>query len=342
MNGDNHDSDVAVVHRLNVSQLGADPVDWLRQLERPTWIDIPGQDTGRCRVITTLLHGNEPSGLVALHRWLSEQQTPAVNMSFLVASVEAALSPPLFSYRMLPGQADLNRCFNKPFDGKQGRLAKSIIDRIKQLEPECVVDIHNTSGTGPSFAVSIAGEFGHCALARYFCRRMIVTDIRLSSLMEVNTGCPTVTIECGGAKDSESEFTAYNGITQIASADNLYTPGVDRGMEILHHPIRVELNPRSSIAYSDTVQEDVDVTLWSDIEHRNHGITDRQSRLGWVGPGGLKHLSACNTAGEDQLHTLLREENGWLYPAGDLQLFMATTSATIARDDCLFYAVTVS
>ncbi|WP_179957431.1 succinylglutamate desuccinylase/aspartoacylase domain-containing protein [Exilibacterium tricleocarpae] len=327
---------------LNVAQLPSlaqDSVSWLRQLGRPSWIDIPGIDSSRRRVLTTLLHGNEPSGVLAIHRWLQGLDTPAVNISLLIASVTTALQEPVFSRRMAAGQRDLNRCFKAPFNDQQGHLAQQIMERIISLQPECVIDIHNTSGSGPSFAVATADGFAQRNLAGFFCRRLIVTDLRLGSLMEIDAGCPAVTIECGGARDEESQATALAGIENITTADVLFPAAPRHELEVLHHPVRVILKPAVTVTYSASPSEDSDVTLWPDIERCNYGITPVDRCLGWVGPGGLRQLAAPDTAGIDRVSHLLREDNGWLYPARNLRLFMATTNAKIARDDCLFYAV---
>jgi hypothetical protein len=42
---------------------------FLAQLGGPTAIHITGHDTRRCRVVVTLLHGNEPSGLKAVGKY---------------------------------------------------------------------------------------------------------------------------------------------------------------------------------------------------------------------------------------------------------------------------------
>src|SRR5690606_42002826 len=63
-------------------------------LEQPSRISIQGRDSSRCRVLVTLLHGNEPSGLMALHRLLREQFVPAVDMHCYVLAIDAALLRP--------------------------------------------------------------------------------------------------------------------------------------------------------------------------------------------------------------------------------------------------------
>ncbi|MBA6376000.1 hypothetical protein H4J64_12340, partial [Colwellia sp. BRX8-2] len=79
--------------------LKADYIQFLMTLTGPTVIDITGSDQDKCRVFTTLLHGNEPSGLIAMHRWLTANEQlplPTTNVRFIICSVEAANISPLF------------------------------------------------------------------------------------------------------------------------------------------------------------------------------------------------------------------------------------------------------
>ena len=137
----------------------------LQQLDGPTWIYIQGQDSSRCRVVTTLLHGNEPSGLHALHKWLRSDYQPVVDLYCFVGSVEAARETPGFHHRQLPGARDLNRCFRPPFNDEQGRIAADLLHRICAVQPEAVIDIHNTSGAGPSFAVACDNSPAHRSIS---------------------------------------------------------------------------------------------------------------------------------------------------------------------------------
>ena len=66
---------------------------------------MPGRDGSRTRVATTLLHGNEPSGLRAFLAWLRTGAVPAVDTRLIVAGVEAALAPPGFATACCPAGA---------------------------------------------------------------------------------------------------------------------------------------------------------------------------------------------------------------------------------------------
>ncbi|TLF53096.1 succinylglutamate desuccinylase [Halomonas urmiana] len=318
---------------------------WVASLGGPTWIVLSGDDARRCRVVTTLLHGNEPSGVMALHRWLATQPRPRTRLAVLVANVGAALTPPHFTHRSVPGERDLNRCFRPPHAGVSGVLAAAIAEDIQAWAPECVIDMHNTSGNGPSFAVATVRDPFLERLAGQFCDRLIVTDFRLGSLMELPlvvpalAPCPMLTLECGGALQPAAREVAGTVFRRLAEWSDLTALEPHPDLDVLVHPLRVELRPGASIAYAREPQPGVDVTLWARIDEHNRGLTLPDTFLGWLGEEGLACLQACDARGQDHLHELLCERQGRLYPRCPMRLFMATTNVEIARSDCLFYSV---
>ncbi len=321
--------------------LGRSPVEWLERLHKPTVVRVTGRDRSRTRAMATLLHGNEPSGLLALHQWLLEQHTPAVNMLFFLGGVYPAKIPPRFSMRQLPAGRDLNRCFKEPFEGEEGAIAEAMLAELHSANPECLLDVHNTSGTGPSFAVSITNDAAHQALTSLFTDRLIMTDLRLGALMEFSEQeVPTVTIECGGSQDDHAHQLAYDGLVRYASRpDVLSLEKADWDVNVLRNPIRVELTPDATIEYRLEPSGHADLTLPPDIEHRNFGIVLPDEPLGWIGNKGLSILTAISHNRIENMEQVLRVKDGQIYPAQAIKAFMITTNPVIAKSDCLFYAV---
>ncbi len=321
---------------------GASSEEFLENLGGPSCLLIDGHDTSRARAFVTLLHGNEPSGLHALRRFIAEQQQPAVNLLCVVASVHAALQKPSFSHRMLPRARDLNRCFRPPFDDEQGRLAEEILELLRLHHPEAVVDMHNTSGSGPAFGVVTHLDRQHDALISLFTRRLVVSHLNLGALMEISdVNCPTVTVEVGGRQDDEAHALAYEGLLRYATAEHVLAPeeSVDWGLELFSNPIRLELQDGVTLAYGESPQPGHDVTLRSDIEHHNFGVVDASTPLGWITGDPRSLFRAIDAEGRCAVAALVRDDEGDLYPAMDMKLFMITTNAGIAQSDCLFYAV---
>lgn len=321
--------------------LGRSPLEWLERLNRPTVVRVAGRDRSRTRAMATLIHGNEPSGFFALHRWLLEQRTPEVNMLFLLGGVYPAKITPVLTQRQLPGGRDLNRCFREPFEGEEGAIARALLEELRDANPECLLDVHNTSGTGPAFAVTITNDAAHQALTSLFTDRLIMTDLRLGALMEYSEQeVPTVTIECGGAQDDHAHELAYEGLVRYTSrADVLSLEKADWDVAVLRNPIRVELAPEATIEYRLEPTGLADLTLPPDIEHRNFGVVSPEEPLGWVGKKGLSILNAISHNRTENVTQVLRVKDGQVYPAQAIKAFMITTNPAIAKSDCLFYAV---
>ena len=311
--------------------------DFLQSLPGPVAIELSGRDTSRNRVLVTLSHGNEPSGLGALHRWLREGRQPETNVSVVMGAVEAAMAEPLFFHRQLPATRDLNRCFNPPYKDRQGEIAQAMLAYIREQAPEAVVDMHNTSGSSAAFAVSIGDDPQLQALVDHFADRMVVTDLRLGSLMEQDLGCPMVTIECGGARDEASDVIAYEGMERFFLVPDLFVePG---SVSLFRHPLRLEILPHSRIEYAERPLHDRDVTMRQDIERFNFVPLGASDMLGWVDQHGLSHLRIGSDYQPHEVQEFFRIKDGILFPQCGMRLFMATTRPDIAASDCLFYFV---
>lgn len=325
------------------ASMGESVDEFLQILGGPAHIHLHGQERNRCRVVVTLLHGNEPSGVSAIFELLKRRVVPAVDMHFFIPNVAAAVEPPGFSYRMLPGCRDLNRCFNPPFTDTQGQLARALLDTIAALRPEAAIDIHNTSGEGPAFAVTTHMDDRHDALASIFTHRVVVTDLRLGALMEISERlCPTVTIECGGARSQAALHTAVAGLHDFMALEQVLIPvlgGVP--LDFYHNPIRLELcdKEEARLSYGDRPTEAGGLTLLRDIEKYNFKAVTPDDCLGFISLEDIQELTARNAAGEDKLLRYFCSRHGCLYPTTTLKLFMITGNADIARSDCLFYFV---
>jgi len=290
--------------------------------------------------VTTLLHGNEPSGTRALHRFLKESREPATNVLALVASVGAALEPPVFAHRTRPGRRDLNRCFLPPYLDAEGEFARDIIQGLREACPESLVDLHNTSGSGPAYGVATRVDPVRLSVTARFSEQYVLTDIRLGSLMEATEDdFPTVTIECGGAQSTAADRIAFEGLTRYLCDDQLLKEPSDaaRQMIVLEHPVRILLASGASVAYADAPVAGRDVTLRKDIDRFNTIALSSSEPIGWA--QALDSLVALDSRGVERRHEMFAIRGGRLHATERLQLFMATTNEQIAAEDCLFYAV---
>lgn len=336
-------------------QVGATPVEFLHKLSGPCWLVLPGRDRSRSRAIATLLHGNEPSGLIATHRYIVAGIEPAVDVHIFIGSVATAKAQPLFSQRFLAGHRDLNRCFRAPFDDDDGAVAALMLKHLDNLQPECLIDIHNTSGSGPEFTVAPFDWLMHRVLTLLFTHRMIVTELRLGALMEVATAdFPAITVECGGANDDSSQDVAYEGMVRYLSQDVLFTDSstLDSGskldsnlgssssiFEVFDEPLRFELLDGTLRCYGEGPIDAADITIPANIENYNFGDFHTHQILAWLEPSAFQQITVKDLEGKEVRDDYFEQRGGCLFVKRSLRLFMATTRADIALSDGLFYFV---
>jgi Succinylglutamate desuccinylase / Aspartoacylase family len=313
--------------------------DFLRALGGPAWIEVPGRARGAARAVSTLIHGNEPSGVRAVHAWLRSRARPARDAVFLVASVEAALAPPGFAHRSLPGLADLNRCFLGPFPGRQGELAREALARLRAARPAALIDLHNNTGHNPAYGVAPRRDATLLGLTALFGKHFVHSDLRLGALVEATSAeFPSVTIECGRAGDPAADAVARAGLARYLGDDSL--PGGVEGppMEVLEHPVRVTLRRGGSVGFAERPLPDVDLTVAGDIDRHNFERVAVGTAIGWLRPGAWP-LEAREAGGRDLAAELFEARDGQLRTRRELVPIMMTTDAAVARADCLFYVV---
>lgn len=332
-------------HAPNPTDVGKDHIEFLRILNGPTWITMEGIDQSRQRAIVTLLHGNEPSGLKAVHKFLLGGEKPATNLGIFVISVNAALFAPMMSHRSLPEEQDINRCFRQKAssrqkasrdDSNQALLAASILTTLKAFAPEAIIDTHNTSAHSDPFAVAISDQPAVQQIAQMFVRRLVILDITLGTLIEQDLGCPVVTVEFGGILDPKADVLAAASIESFIESEQLFKTGV-LGMQVLKHPLRLEIDQTSKIHYSASVQDNADITIFNTIDQMNFMRVEAGTNLGWLGTEQLKPLRVVDQQGIDICHQLFAAKDGFLVNQVPMTLFMATTDPHIASNDCLLY-----
>ncbi len=323
------------------ADVGASAEEMLERLGGPALLRLPGRDRSRTRAVTTLLHGNEPSGLRALHALIRSGEPPAVDLLCFVGAVDAARAAPTFTHRTLPGRPDLNRCFATGPDTPEGLLATRLLEELRRAEPEALIDLHNTSGDGPAYGVWTRRGPEQAALTALFADHAIFTEIRLGTVIEaLEEDFPAISVECGGGRQPSADRVALDGLLEFARRDSvLQRREGDAEIDVLPHPVRVELVPGARLAYGTGPGAGADLTLRDDIESCNFETVRASETLGWPGPRGLDVLRLSEGVAVMRPEQFFALRDGRVVTARPLALFMATTDADIARSDCLFYVV---
>lgn len=326
------------------ADIPVDPLAWLSTLGGPASLFIQGADTERTRAVVTLLHGNEPSGMFAIHRLLREGLEPATNLLLVLVSVEAALLEPLFRYRAYPSERDMNRSFNPPYSDCAGRIANQLLQLLEEHKPEAVLDVHNTSGKSPSFAVSTQQGWPHESLAAIFTERLVITQLRMGSLMEQSKPeMPVLTVECGGAQEQSAHDLAYRGLLEYFTCKQLFHVEHGLDMDIYHDPVRLELEQGLHLAFASSPVLGVDITLLDQVDQFNFRPVPPGTLLGWVrSPEVLDRLRLADAKGNNRFDQFFELCGNKLQTNAPQKLFMVTTRPDIALSDCLLYSAVES
>jgi hypothetical protein len=293
-------------------------------------------------VVVTLMHGNEPSGLVALHGRLRDGGEPATDTLFVLGGVDAALADPHLSSRFLPDGTDLNRCFGRSRrSGACRDLARAILEAVRAARPEALVDIHNNTGHNPPYAVAARIGGAERRLAGFFGDLLVHYDLRVGALAEQTPGvCPTVVIEAGRAGDPAADGIARRGLDAFLDTPRLFEDGSRvPELDVFHHPVRVEVASGVRLAFGDKPEPAAQLTVAEDVDRHNFEFLRPGTKIGWLAPETPWPLVARGADGADRSHELFACSGGRLVARRGIVPIMMTTDPKIAHGDCLFYVV---
>ena len=283
----------------------------------------------------TLLHGNEPSGVIALHQWLVESRRPAVDILAIVPSVGAAIDGSGFLHRMRPGRQDLNRAFGPPFVGSEGRLAREVLDLIGESGATQVVDLHNNTGHSPSYGVIARCDQAHLDLVSLFSNRCVTSHLRLGALIEALEELTTVTVECGRAGDPLADDVAFTGIRAYFEHSSLDDAPRFDAVRRYEMPLRVQVEGGARIAFGAAPDPGAELTLRSDLDQHNFESIEAGAVVGWTRT--LESLTVTDEEERDVTREFFLVDEGALRVRRTVVPAMMTTSLTAARQDCLCY-----
>lgn len=331
-------SEIFDLSTLTPEILGASHVEFLANLQGPTWFTVPGRDASRRRVIVCLLHGNEPSGLHAVHTLLREGSVPETDIGILVAGVDAAMHEPWLSHRYIPGEKDLNRCFG-PGEDHQHRLCAAILEKIHSYAPEAVVDTHNTSSHSEPFCVAVHNTAEVAGLSSLFTDELVIIDQQLGTLLEyLDPVIPAVTVEFGGFMDPNADWIARETLHRFVMTSRLHSVN-EAAINFLLHPLRLETLGHLKVTYSSSIDEDADLTMINTIDQMNFRRVEPGTALGWFRQREHQNLVAIDRFGNDQFLSHFDQQGGLLTATRPMTIFMATTDPVVANTDCLLYYV---
>jgi hypothetical protein len=314
---------------------------------KPVLIRIPAASTvgaPRARLVSCLLHGNEPSGFQAMVEILRRGERFPFDLWVLIGNVRAATEAGLYAHRHLDDQEDFNRVWDAGTSTDMRRCATAILDELRAARLEAAVDVHNNSGRNPYHAILTHLTPEGRRLASMCADTVLLWRLRAHTLMEaLEATCPAVSVECGPAHETAGTTYAAAMVHRFLTADGFTADGFaerpgarpQRVVETVH---RVSVRPEVDFSFGLDADRGAGFIIDPGLDLYNFDVMPARRVIGRVRPGAAMPLVATDMSGHDvtdQLFCVTPDSEVIL--TGDVMPIMMTTTVQQARRDCLFY-----
>lgn len=314
--------------------LTAAPEQLYQLLDGPTLIHLSGKHTPAL-FVSVLLHGNEPTGFLALQQLLRKYSPPLPRaVSFFIGNVQAAS----FDRRRLDNQPDYNRVWPGTASppNAETRLMQAVYDTMRDRQVFASIDIHNNTGLNPHYAcinridnrfIRLATLFGR--LVVYFTHPKGVQSAAMAEL------CPAVTLECGRPGHRYGVEHALDYLETCLHLEEISDdPVPERTFDIYHTVAQVK--PTEDISFSFQ-QENCDLLLNADLEKLNFTEIEAGTVFGQVRNSDTLPIVAINALGNEVTEQFFQLKDSRLEIIRAAMPSMLTRDETVIKQDCLCY-----
>ncbi|MGJ0426816.1 M14 family metallopeptidase [Methylocystis sp.] len=304
-------------------------------LPRPTLFDLPGRDPHPL-FVSTLLHGNETSGLAAVQEILRRHAARGLNRSLIlfIGNVDAAAA----NVRTLPSQRDFNRvwCGTAFPDDPLAHMARWIYAYVEKRRAFAAVDTHNNTGFNPHYSCISKLEPKYVALAQLFSRIVVhFQRPRGTCAAAFAELCPAITVECGKSGADVGVAHAVELLDACLSIAELpdHAPA-PQDIELLRTCAIVKPPAGASFSFDGTP---ADFVFRPDIDHLNFSELGAGASFGALGHEDAR-LEVLSGEGFDT-----QPINYFDYAGGEIRLArpaipaMLTVDRRAVQQDCLCY-----
>jgi succinylglutamate desuccinylase len=315
--------------------LDVSPAELHQVLPGPTLLRIPG-DKEPPLFICTLLHGDEPTGFLAVQQLLNhytKQEKPLPRSVWLFLGNVAAARD---NVRHLPGQPDFNRMW-KGGPLPEHRLVEQLLAILKSHKPFAGIDIHNTSGQNPHYACVNKLDGPFIGLGKLFSP-MIVYFTRPEEVISraLAEFCTAITVESGLARDPFGVDHVLDFLEQCLALDSIPTNTSTPAEPKVYHSIaRIEVPDNCRIGFGEACRK-TDFNFIENLESMNFVEQAENTLVGWRRNPDLK-LVVVDEQGQDVSEGFISYMNGEIRLIRSVVPSMFTTFAPNVLDDCLGY-----
>jgi succinylglutamate desuccinylase len=304
-------------------------------LPEPTLIHLSGKHTAPL-FVSVLLHGNEPTGFLAIQSLLKKYQKKELprSLSVFFGNVTAASH----DLRRLDNQPDYNRIWpgTESPDCAETEMAKEIVAIMKKRNVFASVDVHNNTGLNPHYAcinnldnqfLQLASLFGR--LIVYFIRPKGVQSAAFAQI------CPAVTLECGRPDQQHGLEHALEFLNSCLRLTELPQHKIlVQNIDLFHTVAQVKINDKVNFSFN---QVDTDLLLNEDLERMNFTEVSPGTVLGTCKNNAPMPLIAKDEYGNEVTDHFFTFQNGELQINRLTMPSMLTLDERVIRQDCLCY-----
>lgn len=325
-----------IFHELPEGFLDALPRDMEAMLGAPSLIHIQGRDP-RPLFVSTLLHGNEHSGLIAVQALIKKYREKGKELPrsilLFIGNVRASHG----NCRLMPGQKDYNRIWDGEGDSEEHALARFVLDYAKKQKPFACIDIHNNTGANPHYGCVNFLDKETLTLAGLFSRTLVYfTEPHEVLSNAFGQFCPSITIECGLSGEWHGVEHAIELIDATLNIHSLADHRHDHdSVDVYETVVRVKLPEHALFDFgNDNCQ--VDFRFPENFEHLNFVEQPAGSLLGWRFNHEAK-LRVVDNHGRDVADEFIYYEGHEIRMKRDVVPSMFTRDKQAVITDCLGY-----
>lgn len=292
----------------------------------PTLIRLKGRDE-RCVFISTLLHGDETTGLRVLQEVLATETLPC-SVLVLIGNPQAAR----LGVRRLSDEIDQNRIWSGQNLAKTP-WAQELLTKVLSHNPIVAIDIHNTSGKTKPYSVISYLNGEHVFLGSLF-DPMIVHFREPNTTLVSGMGqhLPAVVVECGpSTDDTDNKSKCVRFVRQVLNLQNIQTRSlVDPSLQLFESYARVFV--RGQVGFGDA---SCALNLNPDLDSYNMSLTPASTVWGTIRAGAEFVVQDAHM--NDITNEFFDLSQGQLLVRKPFVPSLITTSVKAAKDDCLCY-----
>jgi len=305
--------------------------EFLAEFENPVIFNLDGEISDQPIFISTLLHGNELSGIIALRRYFKKfkgQLLPR-KVILLLGNIEATKK----HIRKHDDEPDYNRIWNS--NGKTGyhQKAREILDFVKKANPLLCLDLHNNTGKNPMYACINKLEMDHVYLAKLFAET-VVYFTEPSEVMSVNCAkfAPSLTIEAGISENEEGILKLIGFFEKVFSLTCLKN-FEEKQFEIFHTFAKIKVSKSSTVSFHD---RECDLVFRADLDEFNFLKQPPGMVLGNY-KDNKSGIIIIDSNGSDITDLFIKYDDNEIVLKREFIPSMFTKNVKVIHQDCLGY-----